>query len=587
MCNAHQEVLDRVFNALWREGIPGQRRWVHTGKEAPKVAIELESGVEVLAEVTSIDALERVRPRFPLYLRRNSEGELEPLTEPDVLLSQLARDPRVGAKVTSEFKESSRNMALFLSRRRKRATELADIDLSGGFLAGVFSRTSIHGVRPEEYLESWVMRGHTLHPGTKTRAGFSAEDLELYSPELGCEVGLRFLAVARSHLQESAVPGDRFPARWASEIHRAARDAGAPGERYEILPVHPWQLDHVVKRMFAKEFAAGVLIQLDLALPARPLASMRTFAPVDGPDGGHLKLPVAIQATSVLRTITPSTVDNGPRVSTLLRTILERDDAFTGLVETIPETRGVHFRDPGEAENDPEQQRKWRHLACIMRDRSRNSGWVVPNVLLTEHDPVRHEPVARELVERSGMGPTAFFARFAQLSGQVLLPLLARYGIAMEAHAQNTLTLFDGGIPTRWLMRDFGGIKIDSAWLAHLGHQLKLHPGSFIEAEDDLDLVLNFHHSWLQGNLAPLASALSDSYQVPERDFWLVARPDIKDAWRQAAAPIPDQRRQRLEQLLFAQRVRVKALTRMRLSGDDLLDVTCEVSNPLAGLHAA
>lgn len=53
----------------------------------------------------------------------------------------------------------------------------------------------------------------------------------------------------------------------------------------------------------------------------KPSMSFRTMLPTSNKDGliePHIKLPVAIHATSVMRTVSPESVKTGPRVSRIL-----------------------------------------------------------------------------------------------------------------------------------------------------------------------------------------------------------------------------------------------------------------------------
>ncbi|WP_230593276.1 IucA/IucC family C-terminal-domain containing protein [Coxiella burnetii] len=53
-----------------------------------------------------------------------------------------------------------------------------------------------------------------------------------------------------------------------------------------------------------------------------------------------------------------------------------------------------------------------------------------------------------------------YFKRHVALTLNAFLDLYLMYGIALEAHTQNTLIVFKEGCPTRFINRDLGGIYI-------------------------------------------------------------------------------------------------------------------------------
>lgn len=575
--------MGRVFNALWRESFASSRRRARVCGEGGGdfAVVTLAGGVEVMGRLDDARSLETLSTSPPYYVRFRQSGSIEELTDADQLAALLPAGPDSVSRLCEEVGQSVRNMAIFLERSDERLGELPGRPGQGA-LARAFGRARFRGCRPEEYIESWVLRGHALHPGAKTRLGFSAADVERYSPELGRQVGLRFMAVRKTHLVDSrSVSADSsYPAAWAAAFEDSFRRRSLPSSDFEVLPVHPWQWSNVLKGMFKAELERGVLVPLDAVVEAQPLASLRTLAPLGDLHAPQLKLPLAIQATSVPRTITPPTVENSPRLADLLGRILDRTPDLARLVSLSPETRGAHFQEPGA----PADAEKSRHLTMLLRRRPerRPGTWLVPNVVLAELSPLDGRPFVSELVERAGGDALSYFRDYVLLSSRVTLGLLARFGLGIEAHAQNTLTYHRRGTPADWVLRDFGGMRIDRRRLREAGLDVELHPGTLMETRDDLELVSSFHHCLLQGNLAPLAGALAGAFGVPEAELWRAGREAARAAWEEQRAFIGGERGDELGGLLFRPRVVVKALTRMRLSDEPWRDEFCEVENPLA-----
>ncbi len=107
--------------------------------------------------------------------------------------------------------------------------------------------------RSDREWERRVVDGHPFHPNCRARPGFSVAEQLAYGPEHGPVVRLGLVPVPAA---ECLVSGT-----WPAEL----RD----GDRL-LLPVHPWQAAHVLKRPRDPEAAEGP--------DAYPLMSLRTLA---------------------------------------------------------------------------------------------------------------------------------------------------------------------------------------------------------------------------------------------------------------------------------------------------------------------
>ncbi|MEW6282727.1 MAG: IucA/IucC family protein [Candidatus Eremiobacterota bacterium] len=545
-----REVLDRLFNAFWREGLAASRRLVRPCLCAEEAAVvALPDGSEWLAHVEHHRALDRLRTRPP-YVFRPAGDSLRETATPEEALDLLAascRDPGLDFELLKlECRQSAENLDRFLAAVPQRAEPIARgqrmLDLD------------------EVELESWNLRGHELHPGCKTRFGFSPEDLDRYSCELGRQVDLRFAAVRRSH----AVVTGQAELAWREPLNQELRARGLDPEEFVLLAIHPWQWRHQVQPRFEAELRAGHVVELQARFPARPLASLRTLAPVGHPGAHHVKLPLAVQSTSAVRTVSPQSTQNGPRLSALLEGILE------GPARLLSEDLGVHFRD---ADLD-----RAKHLSMLLRRAPQpiEGTRLVPVAVLAEPSPLNGHPIVREAVERMGGDPAAFLAAYSALTARAFLPALLRYGVAIEAHAQNCLVRLRAGEPVELLLRDLGGIRILFAWLREQRRDVRLHPASVVVAHTEGELVAKTHHTYLQGNLAPIVSALAESYGLSERPLWALAARCIRRVAEELELPA------RRVDAFFAPRIQVKALTRMRLGGRSHQYDFCTVGNPLA-----
>ncbi len=540
------EVLDRLFNALWREGLNAGRRLSADGRRA---ILKLNDQSELLAHVDHRRALDRLRTAPPYVLRKAGEGRLEELRTPAQAVERLAAlwgEPGLNwPLLKAELEQSATNLDRFLAAVPTRAAELIAQGHEHALAAG------------EVALEGWNLRGHELHPGCKTRFGFSSEELERYSPELGCRLDLRFVALRRDHAVDTAIAPADLPAAWRQVLETELESP----EDYHLLAVHPWQYQHKLPELFADEFRRGVLRALKTRFPATPLASLRTVVPLDQPGAHHLKLPLAVQSTSALRTVSPQSAQNGPRLSALLRQIPG--------VTLQAEERGIHFWQEGEDLD------RARHLSLLFRQAPEPvpGTWLVPVAVLSERNPLDGRALVAEAVELFGGDPVAFAIAYTELTARTFLPALFEYGVAIEAHGQNCLVRLRQGQPVELVLRDLGGIRILFDWLHRRGLDVNLHPASVVIARTPEELVAKSHHTYLQGHLAPVFSALAETYKVHERLLWRAASRAFREHWCYGPEA---------ERLWFAPRIEVKALTRMRLGGRSHQYDFCQVENPLA-----
>ncbi|MFJ4313922.1 IucA/IucC family protein [Streptomyces lavendulae] len=354
--------------------------------------------------------------------------------------------------------------------------------------------------------EQTVVDGHPYHPGCRSRPGFSVAEQLAYAPEHRPLVELGLVPVPA---RECLVTGN-----WPEHL----RD----GDRI-LVPVHPWQAEHVLK---GEEVRVG-------ALAAHPLMALRTLAPAAG--GPHVKTALSTRLTSSVRDISEYSVETAAVVSAFAHALTERLDGRLHITRTLgaatahsPDLAAV-LREAPEAYAGPGER-------------------VVPVAALAGTEPARS---------------AAWQAAFARLAVSVCLEVLD-LGVALEAHGQNLLLVMGpDGEPRRLVYRDLADIRISPARLAR--HGLAVPPLSGRLVTDD-ETVLRRK---LFGSLAAgaLAATAGSSAALGEA---LAAALD-------GLAPTAD------SEPLRSRPLPVKALTLMRLSPGVPGDQWAELPNPLTG----
>ncbi|WP_330460594.1 IucA/IucC family siderophore biosynthesis protein [Streptomyces sp. NBC_00820] len=353
--------------------------------------------------------------------------------------------------------------------------------------------------------EQRVVDGHPFHPNCRSRPGFSVADQLAYGPEHGPVVVLGTVPVP---VTECLVSGE-----WPEEL----RD----GERL-LVPVHPWQAAHVLKRSYAPW------------RPAHPLMSLRTLALPEGP---HVKTALSARLTSSVRDISVYSVEASAALSSFATELAARTG---GLVHVTRTLGAVTAHSPD--------------LAALLRESPEEYAGPGERVL----------PVAALATTRLPDSPAwlAAFTRLALTAGLRLLDL----GVALEAHGQNLLVILSAadGTPLRLVYRDLADIRISPERLARHGITSPALTGRLI-TDDETTLRRKLFGSLVAGALAGTAGsgpALGAALSAALPDL-----PHTPDLTALREGPLP-----------------AKALTLMRLSPETPGDQWTDLPNPQAFL---
>ena len=520
----------------------------------------------------------------------------QPVTHAAALLACLAPSlPGRGEdlqRLVHELDNSLANDVLCLSHRRTWAralrTELGSADVH--FIAAL--RRSTHA-NPALLLEQWGTLGHPWHPTFKTKPGLSSDEVLALSPEFqpALHVPLAALRADKARVTFAAGDGDyaawfarHFPddaRRWEAVLTRL-------GERpadWLPLPLHPFQARRVIPEKFAAEIARGdLLLPGGVTMSATPTMSFRTVVPAGSPALPHLKLPVSLRLTSVQRTVSPKSTVMGPRITRLLAALLDREQGFGGTLAIVREDVGLHYIDP-HGDDD-----RARHLAILYRANPMASGsaarFPVPVGALFADSPFGGRPLATELVALAhgdhAAGAVAYFERHARTVLTALLSAYLVYGIAFEAHQQNSFIMLDERYaPVQLLARDFGDLRVHGPTLRGAGFTLAAYRAGVTVYDDDEPVRDKLLHAVLLCHLSELALLLARTYAHPEHHFWDVLRREIENVFGAVRARVDAARWHAERAALLEHDWPAKAFLRMRLS-DTQDDVHGTMPNPLA-----
>ncbi|WP_338673342.1 IucA/IucC family protein [Streptomyces sp. SCSIO 30461] len=389
------------------------------------------------------------------------------------------------------------------------------------------------------------LEGHqTGHPWlvlNKGRIGFSADDAARWAPEARRQTRLPWIAVSTELAVYRGVPGlatpdvlyakeldDEVRVAFAAELHARGRDP----EGYLLLPVHPWQWEHVVLPLYAPSVANGDIVPLttdsDLRLPQQ---SIRTFLNTSRPDRHTVKLPLSVLNTLVWRGLPTERTLAAPAVTDWVRSIRDddtflRDDCgviLLGEVASVTVEHPLYDRLP----DVPYQYREllgaiWREpLSLPPGERARTLASLL-------HTDPRGRAFTAELVERSTLAPAVWLRRLFAALLPPLLRYLYRYGTVFSPHGENAIVVFDAhDVPVRLAIKDFvDDVNVSAEPLPE--HRSMPDEVRAVLLTETPEFLTQFIHSGLfVGVFRFLAPLCEEQLGVPETEFWALVRAEI------------------------------------------------------------
>ncbi|WP_413616053.1 hypothetical protein MRB56_05360 [Halomonas cupida] len=449
-------------------------------------------------------------------------------------------------------------------------------------------------------LEHYFTDAHSYHPCYKSRLGFSLQDNQRYGPEFALPIRLMWLAVPKRLAHCSSV--DRIATREfvdaeaggevLARLERWLESRQLTRDDVVLIPVHPWQWNHIAVSVLYPELSRGevhCLGQGEAIYSAQQ--SIRTLAPRDR-QRPYVKLALSITNTSSTRILARHTVTNGPIITQWLQQLIETDDTARGLgFAILGEVAGAAVDE--RAFDASRYAGVYGTLGAIWRENVsqylRPGEQAVPLNGLSQHQ--RHAdgsqtPFIQPWIERFGL--KAWTRQLLQVSVLPIIHMLYAEGLGMESHGQNIVVIHRDGWPLRIALKDFhDGVRYSPEHLARpeLAPELEpvpashaaLNRNSFI-ITDDVEAVRDFScDAFFFIALAEMAIFLRRHFALEEHDFWAMAA-DVVIAYQQSHP----QHRERFELFdVFAPTYAVEALTKRRMFGDAELQARL-VPNPMA-----
>lgn len=423
------------------------------------------------------------------------------------------------------------------------------------------------------YSESLIFEGHPTHPLTKTKLPLSMEEVRTYSPEFEKIINLKVMLIHNEYVNVTTILDhsqfilNEVIPEYLDELHTFMNDRERLLKDYKVILVHPWQYEHTIRNKFKEWLQNHILISTPFHVPSKATSSFRTMSLINHPY--HVKLPVNVQATSAVRTVSPETTIDGPKLSQALHRELNQ---YTQL-DVVLEPYGLF------AKTDSDDARQ---LACIIREKPfiKNDGILLVTGALVNKNVVDNEITVDSYLKwmNDDINQHTIHQFMRNYTRQLVTPLLALiqdYGIALEAHMQNTLVHLGPKYQIQFIVRDLGGSRIDIKTLSQRLKHIEVENKSLL-VDSIEEVIMKFQHAVVQNQLAELIFHFKKYEFIKEEELFNIIQEEIEVAINDTK-PHADT----LRKVLFGPTITVKALLKMRMKKKVKKYLNISLDNPI------
>ena len=567
----------------------------------PQVIYQLEDPLNCICiPIISQTHFARIRS-YNFVFVINSTGGIDKLRNPlvfyDLILSAIKRFKTTTDKVT-HTRESIFNSL---------------VNLACGICYKLIKKERAKGNGNKEkksineliYYEQLVTTGHPIHPLTKYRSNFSIKESFRIAPEFENRINIGFVAVRKEYFHSDCLDPDDFQSWLDSKTRmnliRKLQKTSDP-DRYAFLPVHQWQYQNWLPRIFARDIELKQIILLgEDHIIADPSLSLRTLYVVSPEKEYFLKLPVNLQTTSYIRTVSPNATRNGVALARVCRAVGQKHPVLRKQACFLLETEGAYYSGKPMEEMTSEDIAVSKHLAYIVRQSPysilSSDELPIVTVALVDNNRLTDKPIIHSLIqtytsaleiEDLPKGAVAWFNEFLDVTLEGLLTLLSGYGIGFEAHMQNTITVVSRATatPTRILLRDFGGIRINMERLRKRGFSTEFFPMSVTVKESMQEVTNKLYYAFYQSVLGELVFELAAQYRIDEMIFWKTIYQKTKQVFERLkdTHPYPEWIDADFDKFV-EKKWKFKSLLSMSLIDTDTDYVYTDTANPFHFIH--
>ncbi|MDT3987968.1 D-ornithine--citrate ligase SfaD, partial [Staphylococcus aureus] len=555
------------------------------------------------APITGEHAFDRIDVEGPFYIKDDITNTITRVHHPNEILECiLIEAPDLKNAASDQFQQdlinSATNMTFAISY------QALSMQHDSAPLFNIIENSEDSYLRSEQA----VIEGHPLHPGAKLRKGLNALQTFLYSSEFNQPIKLKIVLIHSKLGRTMSLSKDYdttvhqlFP-----ELIKQLENEFTPKfnfNDYHIMIVHPWQLDDVLHSDYQAEVDKELIIEAKHTLDYYAGLSFRTLVPKYPAMSPHIKLSTNVHITGEIRTLSEQTTHNGPLMTRILNDILEKDVIFKSYASTIiDEVTGIHFYN--EQDEVDYQTERSEQLGTLFRKNiyqmiPQEVTPMIPSSLVATY-PFNNESPIVTLIKRYQSAASlsdfessakSWIETYSKALLGLVIPLVTKYGIALEAHLQNAIATFrkDGLLDTMYI-RDFEGLRIDKVQLNEMGYSTShFHEKSRILTDSKTSVFNKAFYSTVQNHLGELILTISKASNDSnlERHMWYIVRDVLDNIFDQLVLSthksnqVNENRINEIKDTMFAPFIDYKCVTTMRLEDEAHHYTYIKVNNPL------
>ncbi|MGE7926556.1 IucA/IucC family protein [Lysinibacillus xylanilyticus] len=364
--------------------------------------------------------------------------------------------------------------------------------------------------------EQSLLFGHWLHPTPKSRQGMANWQQTSYAPELQGTFQLHYFRVDRKIVKESSVLE-----KSASELIYHSLIKSQPdyvmSEKDCLIPMHPLQAQWLLQQQYVKKALAEGLIKYEGALGAFYTATSSIRTVYSSNEEMMYKFSIPVKITNSLRVNRMHELKAGIAMARLMSKIdfFQSHSSFRMIDD--PAYMTVEF--PNQTESGFE---------VIFRSnvfpKGQDEGICMIATLVQEPLPKEKSRLYQLILEISQSEFRSlesisldWFKVYWKCAIEPLLRLYDEYGIALEAHQQNSVLNISSGYPTTYYYRDNQGYYLSKTYKEEL---LSIEPSLHETAElfyDDALIHDRFTYYLFMNQLFPIISRFGADQLIDEK----------------------------------------------------------------------
>ncbi|QWH17315.1 IucA/IucC family siderophore biosynthesis protein [Bacillus mycoides] len=327
--------------------------------------------------------------------------------------------------------------------------------------------------------EQSLLFGHLTHPTPKSRQGILDWKSSMYSPELKGECQLHYFRAHKSIVSEKSLLQDSTTAMIKKELKNDEKvgqefiEKYCQEDEYSLIPIHPLQAEWLLHQSYVQNW----MNQGDLEYIGpvgkcyMATSSLRTLY---HPHSKYmLKFSFPVKVTNSMRINKLKELESGLEGKEMLNTkigeVLEKFPGFDFICDPAFITLKYGAQESGfeviirentfysENENDATL------IAGLVQDAIPGERTRLANIIhrLADLEGRSCEEVSLE-----------WFRRYMNISLKPMVWMYLRYGVALEAHQQNSVVQLKDGYPVKFYFRDNQGFYFCNSMKSVLDNEL-------------------------------------------------------------------------------------------------------------------